>query len=320
MLSTVAVLLHGKRVSLFEFGVVNEVFGLDRTEDGVPSFDFRICSPEPGVPLSIGNGAQVVPPYGLDACLNADLVAIPGGSTDDDFAPEVLDTLRQVVANGGRILTVCSGAFAAAAAGLLDGRRCTTHWRYGRKLQEDYPKAEVDIDVLFVDDGPITTSAGTAAGIDASLHLVREAWGPDVANKIARRMVVSPHRDGGQRQYVEAPVPACDSDGFGAMLAWLIENLDQDIAVDDLAKRMHMSPRTFARRFADEVGVSPHRWLTEQRVLHARRLLESTQLSVEDIAGRVGFGSATLLRHHFQGAVGVSPSSYRRRFAAVASA
>jgi AraC family transcriptional regulator, transcriptional activator FtrA len=314
MLNKVAVLLY-HRVALFEFGVINEVFGLDRTDDGVPAFEFLICSPEPGVPLDIGNGAFVVPPHALSECLDADLVAIPGGSTDPDFPPEVLDALRTVVDNGGRVLTVCSGAFAAAAAGLLDGRRCTTHWRYGSKLARMYPEAIVDTDVLFVDDGPITTSAGTAAGIDAALHLVREEFGPEVANRIARRMVVPPHRDGGQRQFVEAPIPECDSDGFAGVLEWMIGNLDTEISVDALAGRMHMSTRTFARRFVDEVGVSPHKWLTEQRVLHARRLLESTDLPVDDVAGKVGFASATLLRHHFNATVGVSPTIYRRRFA-----
>jgi transcriptional regulator GlxA family with amidase domain len=315
VLKKVAVVLH-RQVALFEFGVVNEVFGLDRTDDGVPAFEFLIASPDPGVPLSIGHGAAVVPPHTLDDCLDADLVAVPGGSTDPDFAPEILQTLRGVVDNGGRVLTVCTGAFAAAEAGLLDGRRCTTHWRHGAELARRYPKAIVDTDVLFVDDGPVTTSAGTAAGIDASLHLVRAEYGPDVANRIARRMVVPPHRDGGQRQFVEAPVPACESDGFAQVLDWMVEHLDTDITVDELANRMHMSTRTFARRFVDEVGVSPHRWLTEQRVLHARRLLESTTLPVDDVAARVGFASATLLRHHFNATVGVTPTVYRRRFAA----
>ncbi|MFW0793589.1 helix-turn-helix domain-containing protein [Gordonia sp. CPCC 205515] len=315
MLQTVAVLLY-RKVALFEFGVLNEVFGLDRTDDGVPAFEFLIGSPEPGAPLDIGNGAFVVPPHSLEDCLRADLVAVPGGSTNGPYPAEILDTLRGVVDNGGRVLTVCSGAFAAGAAGLLDGRRCTTHWRYGAKLAETFPKAIVDTDVLFVDDGPITTSAGTAAGIDAALHLVREEFGPDVANRIARRMVVPPHRDGGQRQFVEAPVPACESDGFATMLQWMVEHLDREIAVDDLAARMHMSSRTFARRFVEEVGVSPHKWLTEQRVLHARRLLESTDLAVDAVAGKAGFASATLLRHHFNAAVGVTPTVYRRRFAA----
>lgn len=314
MLKSVAALLYG-HVALFEFGVLNEVFGLDRTADGVPAFEFRVAGAEPGRPVDAGNGVSLVPPHRLDDCLDVDLVAIPGGNTDGDIPPEVLDTLRTVVDNGGRVLTVCTGAFAAGEAGLLDGRRCTTHWRYGDKLAQMFPDAIVDTDVLFVDDGPVTTSAGTAAGIDAALHLVREEYGPEIANRIARRMVVAPHRDGGQRQYIESPVPQCETDGFARMLDWMIENLAADITVETLAGRMHMSTRTFARRFVDEVGVSPHKWLTEQRVLHARRLLESTDLTIDDVADSAGFGSATLLRHHFNAAVGVAPLAYRRRFA-----
>ncbi|MCM3897761.1 helix-turn-helix domain-containing protein [Gordonia sputi] len=315
MLNKVAAILHGN-VALFEFGVLNEVFGLDRTGYGGPPFDFRICAPDPSQPLSIGNGASIVATHGLDAARDVDLVAIPGGSTSGEYPEEVLDTVRAVVDNGGRVLTVCSGAFVAAAAGLLDGRRCTTHWAYGEKLARMYPAARVDTDVLFVDDGPVTTSAGTAAGIDAALHLVREEIGHEAANLIARRMVVPPHRDGGQRQFVDTPIPECGSQGFAEMLNWLVENLDREVRVDEMAARMHMSPRTFARRFGDEVGVSPHKWLTEQRVAHARRLLETTSLPMEQIATQAGFGSATLLRHHFASAVGVSPATYRRRFAA----
>lgn len=315
MLNKVAAILHGN-VALFEFGVLNEVFGLDRTGYGGPPFDFRICAPDPSQPLSIGNGASIVATHGLDATRDVDLVAIPGGSTSGEYPEEVLDTVRAVVDNGGRVLTVCSGAFVAAAAGLLDGRRCTTHWAYGEKLARMYPAARVDTDVLFVDDGPVTTSAGTAAGIDAALHLVREEIGHEAANLIARRMVVPPHRDGGQRQFVDTPIPECGSKGFAEMLDWLVENLDREVRVDEMAARMHMSPRTFARRFGDEVGVSPHKWLTEQRVAHARRLLETTSLPMEQIATQAGFGSATLLRHHFASAVGVSPATYRRRFAA----
>ncbi len=310
-----AAILQGN-VALFEFGVLNEVFGLDRTGYGGPPFDFRICAPDPSQPLSIGNGASIVATHGLDAARDVDLVAIPGGSTSGEYPEEVLDTVRAVVDNGGRVLTVCSGAFVAAAAGLLDGRRCTTHWAYGEKLARMYPAARVDTDVLFVDDGPVTTSAGTAAGIDAALHLVREEIGHEAANLIARRMVVPPHRDGGQRQFVDTPIPECGSKGFAEMLDWLVENLDREVRVDEMAARMHMSPRTFARRFGDEVGVSPHKWLTEQRVAHARRLLETTSLPMEQIATQAGFGSATLLRHHFASAVGVSPATYRRRFAA----
>lgn len=313
MLKTVAVIVQ-EPVALFEYGVIHEVFGLDRTDDGVPAFDLLICSPTPGVPLASGNGASVIAPHPLSAALDADLVAIPGGRTDVDPPVEVLDTLREVVARGGRLLSVCSGAFTIAATGLLDGKRCTTHWRHGELLAERFPAVRVDTDVLFADEYPIITSAGTAAGIDACLYVVREEHGPVVANAIARRMVVPPHRDGGQRQFVAAPVPRCSDDGFGAILAWMVENLDADIAVDDLARRAHMSSRTFARRFVDEVGSTPHKWLTEQRVAHARTLLESTEIGIEQVAGQVGFGSATLLRHHFTSAVGLSPTAYRRRF------
>lgn len=314
MLKSVGVLLYG-RVALFEFGVVHEVFGLDRTDDGVPAFDFRVASPEPGSSLGVGNGVSLQVSHTLAECRDVDLVVIPGGSISGEYPEEILDTVRAVVDRGGRVLTVCSGAFVAGAAGLLDDRRCTTHWRYGTDLARMFPRARVDTDVLFVDDGPVTTSAGTAAGIDASLHLVREAWGSAVANRIARRMVVPPHRDGGQRQFVDAPVPACTDEGFGELLAWLTANLDRDISIDDMASRMHMSGRTFARRFVDEVGISPRRWLTEQRVLSAKNLLESTTASVDEVARQVGFTSATLLRHHFAASVGVSPLVYRRRFA-----
>ncbi|MEO9327150.1 GlxA family transcriptional regulator [Gordonia aurantiaca] len=314
MLKSVGVLLHDS-VALFEFGVVYEVFGVDRSDDGVPEFDFRVAAPDPSQPLPVGRGISVQVSHTLAECRDVDLVAIPGGKTDGDHPEEILETVCAVVDNGGRVLTVCSGAFVAGAAGLLDGRRCTTHWRYGDELARRFPAAKVDTDVLFVDDGPVTTSAGTAAGIDASLHLVREAWGPGVANKIARRMVVPPHRDGGQRQFVDMPMPTCSDEGFGALLAWLLEHLDRDITVDDMAVRMHMSTRTFARRFVDEVGVSPRRWLTEQRVLAAKNLLESTDVPVEEVARLVGFASATLLRHHFAASVGVSPLVYRHRFA-----
>lgn len=295
--------------------MLSEVFGLDRTDDGVPAFDFRVASPEPGAALNVGNGVTIAAPHSLEDCRDVDLVAIPGGSTSGDYPSEILETLRTVVDNGGRVLTVCSGAFVAGAAGLLDGRRCTTHWRYGAKLGRMYPQARVDTDVLFVDDGPITTSAGTAAGIDAALHLVRESWGPAVVNRIARRMVVPPHRDGGQRQFVDMPMPTCADAGFGELLEWMVEHLDRDLTVDDLAARMHMSGRTFARRFVDEVGVAPRRWLTEQRVLASKGLLEQTDLPIEEVARLVGFASATLLRHHFASAVGVAPLAYRRRFA-----
>jgi transcriptional regulator GlxA family with amidase domain len=318
MLRSVAVILQ-EPVAAFEYGVVCEVFGVDRTDEGVPRFDFRVCGINPGAPLNFTTGAQVIPQYGLDACADADLIAIPAGQVRSDFNEEVLDVLRAADARGAYILSVCTGSFVVAAAGLLDGLSASTHWRYGKEMSELFPHVQVNTDVLYVEEGNIITSAGTAAGIDASLHLVRKEHGPTIANKIARRMVVPPQREGGQRQFVKAPVPVCDTDGFGEVLGWMLQNLSADIAIADLATRAHMSSRTFARRFADEVGTSPLRWLTEQRVLAAQSLLETTDLGIEEVARQVGFSSATLLRHHFAAIVGITPTAFRTRFGTAAS-
>ena len=316
MLKSVAVILQ-EPVAAFEYGVVCEVFGVDRTDEGVPKIDLRVCGIEPGKPLNFTTGAQIVPQYGLEACADADLVAIPAGRVSADYPEAVLDVLRAADKRGAYILSVCTGAFVVAAAGLLNGRSATTHWKYGAAMRGLFPEVDVNTDVLYVQEDNIITSAGTAAGIDASLHLVRTELGPTVANKIARRMVVPPHREGGQRQFVKEPVPECDTDGFGQVLGWMLSNLDTDIAISDMAAKANMSPRTFARRFRDEVGTSPLRWLTEQRVLAAQGLLESSNQGIEEIARRVGFGSATLLRHHFTTAVGITPTAFRSRFSCV---
>ena len=313
MLKTVAVVLF-EDVALFEFGVLAEVFGIDRTDDGVPKFDFRVCAFEPGKPLSARNGVKVTAPYGLDGLVGADLVAIPATRIRDDYQPEVLEALGQASGRGATLLSVCSGAFVLGAAGLLDGRRCTTHWRYAKELATLYPEASLDPDVLFVDDGDLITSAGTAAGIDACLHLVRRELGGAVATRIARRMVVPPQRDGGQRQYVELPVPECSSESLTPVLTWMLEHITVEHPVASLARRAAMSERTFARRFVAETGTTPHKWLSMQRVLHAQNLLEQTDLGVESVATRSGFGTAALLRHHFRRVVGVAPQDYRRTF------
>ncbi|TCJ90197.1 helix-turn-helix domain-containing protein [Nocardia alba] len=315
MLSKVAVVLSD-RLAMFEFGVVCEVFGLDRTADGLPGFDFRVCGADPGKPLrSTTPGISVTPEFGLDQLAAADLVAIPA-SPIDQYDDRVLDAVRSAADAGATVLTVCSGAFLAGAAGLLDGRKCTTHWRYVDRLAAMFPEATVDPDVLFVDAGNLITSAGTAAGIDACLHLVRREIGTAAANGIARRMVVPPQRDGGQRQFIEQPVPECSSIGLSTTLAWLSENLAHPHTVDELAARSSMSTRTFARRFAAETGTTPVKWLTTQRVLFAKHLLETTDMALERIADESGFGSGALLRHHFQRQVGIAPTEYRRRFGA----
>ena len=313
MLHTIAVIAQ-EPVAMFELGVLCEVFGVDRTDDGVPSFEFRVCSSRPGEVLRTTSGMSVVAPFPLDAARGADLVAIPGGPVDGPYDPAVLDILRDTAANGGRVLSVCSGAFQLAAAGLLDGRECTTHWRHTGRLADDYPRACVDRAVLYVEDGPVLTSAGTAAGIDACLHLVRTELGSEVATRIARRMVVPPHRFGGQRQFVETPLPAEPCESLQDLLEWVGERLDEEHSIPSLARRAAMSERTFARRFAAEVGMTPHRWLTSQRVLRARHLLESTDLDIERIARESGFATAAVLRHHFQRQIGIPPVAYRRAF------
>lgn len=313
MLRTVAALLVPP-VTPFEFGTLCEVFGLDRSADGVPGFDFRVCGPRAGQPLPSTVGAAVVPDHGLDGLRGADLVAVSASPTRS-YPPEVLAALRRAVDDGATVLSVCSGAFVLGAAGLLDGRRCTTHWMYVDELRERHPRALVDPDVLFVDDGNVITSAGTAAGIDACLHLVRRELGGAVTNTIARRMVVPPQRDGGQRQYVQQPIPACSSDGLAPVLDWVVANLGHEHTVSELARRARMSDRSFARRFVAETGTTPHRWLTQQRVLRAQRLLEDTDLGVDEVAAECGFGSGALLRHHFRKIVGVAPGDYRRTFA-----
>ena len=314
MLRTIAVIAQ-EPVAMFELGVLCEVFGIDRTDDGVPAFDFRVCSTRPGEVLRTTSGLGVTATHPLDAARGCDLVAIPGGSVDGPYDPEVLDILRGTVEQGGRVLSVCSGAFQLAAAGLLDGRDCTTHWRYAARLAEERPRACVDLDVLYVEDGPVLTSAGTAAGIDACLHLVRTELGSEVATRIARRMVVPPHRSGGQRQFVETPVPSEPCEGLQDVMEWVAERLDEEHSIPTLARRAAMSERTFARRFTAEVGTTPHKWLTSQRVLRARHLLESTDLDVERIAHESGFATAAVLRHHFQREIGIPPVAYRRAFA-----
>jgi transcriptional regulator GlxA family with amidase domain len=308
-LKSVAVLLQ-EPVSLFEYGVLAEVFGIDRTEEGIPAFDYRVCAESPG-PLDARNGTTVTAAYGLEGAADADLVAVPASNSARSPSPAVVQVLRDAVDRGAWVMSVCSGAFTLGAAGILDGRECTTHWRHAAELARAHPLAKVDPDVLYVRDGTVITSAGTAAGIDAALYLVRTELGSAVATAIARRMVVPPHRDGGQRQFIERPVPTTTAESLGPVLEWMLDHLDEAFTVDDLARRAAMSPRTFARRFVAETGTTPHQWVTDQRVLRARRLLEDTDLPVEAVARDAGFGSAALLRHHFTRCTGITPTAFR---------
>jgi AraC family transcriptional regulator, transcriptional activator FtrA len=308
-LTSIAVLLQ-EPVSLFEFGVLAEVFGIDRSEEGVPAFDYRVCAETPG-PLDSRNGTTVTAAFGLQAAADADLIAVPASSAARTPSPAVVQVLRDAVDRGAWVMSVCSGAFTLGAAGILDGRDCTTHWQYTAELAASHPLARVDPDVLYVRDGTVITSAGTAAGIDAALYLVRTELGSAVATAIARRMVVPPHRDGGQRQFIDRPVPTTTAESLGPVLAWMLEHLDEAFTVDDLARRAAMSSRTFARRFVAETGTTPHQWVTDQRVLRARQLLEDTDLPVEAVARDAGFGSAALLRHHFTRCTGITPTAFR---------
>ena len=306
----------------FEFGTVCEVFGVDRSDDGLPRYDFAVVAGEPP-PLRTLD-FTMHPSHGLERLAEADLIALPAVSDErfrlDDCAParrfpeDLLEALRQAVDRGARVLSVCSGAFILGEAGLLDGRRCTTHWRNAAELGRRYPNAKVDPDVLYVDDDPVITSAGTAAGIDACLYLVRKEQGSRVANGIARRMVVPPHRDGGQAQYVVQPIPPSCDGSLRDLLEWLRAHLDQPLTVRQLAARANMSERTFARRFVTDTGTTPQRWLTGQRILLAQQLLEETDETVDAIADRAGFGNATALRHHFRIWRGTTPNAYRHLF------
>ncbi|KOX04185.1 MULTISPECIES: GlxA family transcriptional regulator [unclassified Streptomyces] len=308
-----AVLLNG--VHPFELGVVCEVFGIDRSDEGLPGYDFAVVSAE-GPELGTHCGFTVSTPYGLERLEEADLIAVPAGEayTEREYPPELLAALRRAVDRGTRVLSVCSGVFLLAAAGLLDGRRCAVHWHHAEQLSRRFPRLTVEPDVLYVDEDPVITSAGTAAGIDACLHLVRKEQGPEVANKIARRMVVPPHRDGGQAQFIERPLPKAPCDTVGEVLAWMEAHLDQEVTVEQLAARAHMAPRTFARRFQQETGTTPYRWILRQRVLLAQELLERTDETMDAVAWRTGFGTAAALRHQFLRALGTTPNAYRRAF------
>lgn len=298
----------------FEMAVACEVFGTDRSDRGIPRWDFALCLPGPG-PVRLRHGFTVASPYGLDRVAEADLVVVPGWPhLAERPAPPVVEALHAAVRRGSWVLGFCSGVFALAHAGLLDGRPATTHWHYAGEFRRLFPAVDLDPDVLYVAEDQVMTSAGTSAAIDLSLHVLRLVDGPELANAVARRMVVPPHRDGGQAQYVERPLPDDDQHDLADLLAWMAEHLDEDLSVARLARRAHLSERTFARRFRAETGTTPHHWLTWQRVLHAQRLLETTDLDVDRIARAAGFGSAATLRHHFTERVGTSPQRYRRTF------
>jgi transcriptional regulator GlxA family with amidase domain len=297
----------------FEMSVPCEVFGLDRPEVVYPwPYELIVVSVHGTEPLRTHNGFTIQTPYTLDDLERADTIVIPAWpNVDQPPAADLVRVLRDAHARGARLLSFCSGAFVLAYAGLLDGKRATTHWMYTDAMAARFEHVQVDRNVLYVDEGDVLTAAGTAAAIDLCLHVIRQDLGAEAANIVARRMVVPPHRDGGQAQFVQAPVPTCPAED---PLDWAIEQLDEPLSVEALARRAVMSPRTFARRFRDVTGTTPHQWLLRQRVLHAQRLLETTDEPVERVARRCGFSSAAVLREHFTRIVGTSPLTYRRTF------
>ena len=309
-----ALISHG--VSPFELSVGFEVFGVERPEIMEPWYRFVVCSADEP-PIRASRGAfSLVGIAPLAALGRADTILIPAWPSPSEPAPlEVITALRRAHRRGARIITLCSGAFLAAQAGLLDGMPATTHWMYAPALAERFPSVDVRPAVLYVDAGQIMTSAGTAAGIDLCLHVVRQDHGAEVANAVARRMVVPPQRHGGQAQFAETPVPACPAeDPLADVIEWAIAHLDHELPVEVLAAQAAMSPRTFARRFRSATGTTPLQWVLRQRVLLAQRLLETTDEPVELIAQRVGFGSAAVLREHFGRQLRTSPQAYRRAF------
>jgi transcriptional regulator GlxA family with amidase domain len=311
--TSVAVLVQDG-VEPFGLGAMCEVWAEPyHPEDDNPVFDFVVATPRPGR-VRGPSGFDLHVEHGLEAAAHADLLCIAPKRDYLEPSPEVAATVAAAHARGAFVFAHCTAAFVLGEAGLLDGRRCTTHWRHTDVLAARYPEAQVDENVLYVQDGTIVTGAGSAAGLDAALHLMRQQFGARTAAAAARRMVVPPHRSGGQAQFIARAVPDCDAETLGPLLAWIVENLAEDLSVDELARRCHMSPRTFARRFRAETGTTPHSWVTTQRVQAAEELLELTDHSVDWIADEVGFGNAATLRHHFTRARGVSPQQYRRTF------
>jgi transcriptional regulator GlxA family with amidase domain len=306
------------RIAPFEMAVPCEVFGIDRSESGVPDYRLVVCSVEEG-PLSTQGGFTIEAPYGLAELREADTVVVPAWRDVEETPPKtLLESLKQAYRRGARIVSLCTGAFVLAHAGLLDGRRATTHWMYAEALAKQFPKVEVDPTVLYVEDEQIFTSAGTAAAIDLCLHLVRLDYGARVANVFARRMVVPPHRGGGQAQYMQAPVTQrSGEEPLAETLEWVSANLDKPLTVARMAQHARMSERTFARRFTEATGTTPLQWLLNQRIILAQHRLETSDAPVDWIAQDCGFGTGASFRLHFRRAVGVSPADYRRTFSRV---
>ncbi|GAA3539920.1 helix-turn-helix domain-containing protein [Amycolatopsis ultiminotia] len=312
----VAVLVrHG--MLLMELGIVHRLFGQARSAEGELLYEVITCTPEPG-PVRTDTDLTIPVPQGPEAIAEADTVVVTASSAEYEpsgrsITPPVAYAMG-LISDGTRIASICTGAFVLAAVGLLDGRRATTHWRSADEFRREYPQVRLDPDVLYTEDGDVFTSAGVASGIDLCLHLIRQDFGAAVANEVARGTVVSPHREGGQAQFIRRPVPEPRTSSTAAARAWALEHLHLPLTLRELAAKEAMSTRTFTRRFRDEVGMSAVQWLTQQRVERARQLLEESELPIDRIATEAGFGTAASLRQHLQSALGVSPSAYRITF------
>jgi AraC family transcriptional activator FtrA len=311
----VAALLHEK-VATFELGIVTEIFGLSRPEMGPHWYRFVTVAEEVR-PLRATGGMRVCPEAGLEMLARAGTIVIPGWRTDGESpTPAVREALTAAYERGTRLVSICSGAFLLAACGLLRGRRATTHWLYTDRLQALHPDVEINPDVLYVDEEQVLTSAGSAAGVDLMLHIVRKDFGAKVANEIARRMVMAPHREGGQAQFIDRPVPRRAHDGLGSLLEAVRRRPAERWTIARMARRVAMSERTFIRRFRESTGMGPGEWVIATRLEVARFMLESTTTGLEEISRSSGFGSPAALRHHFRRHVGLTPTVYRASFSA----
>ena len=303
----------------YDLAIPPAVFGYAVDADGHPCYDVRLCGLGTG-PVRATAGYSIVPDYDASALAAADTVVIPGtriaGPRNDATLPAELETALSTLRPGTRIMSICTGAFVLAAAGLLDDRPATTHWSYAEEFRALYPAVRLDENALYVDDGDVLTSAGLSAGLDLCLHVLRRDHGSDVANRVARQMVVPPWRHGGQSQFIERQVPEPDSTGTAPTRAWALARLDDPLDLETLAEHARMSVRTFSRRFKAETGQSPGTWLQTQRLRHALHLLETTDLPVDRIADTAGLGSAASLRHHMRTELGVAPLTYRKTFRA----
>jgi len=299
----------------FEFGCTVELFALNRPELDVQWYDFAVCSAERGA-LRAAGGIEVRVPNSLTLLDKADTIVIPGWrDADDQPSPALVKRIRAAYERGARFCTICSGVFVLAAAGILNGKTVTTHWRYAEKLNKRYPNITVKADALYVDEGQVLTSAGSAAGLDMLIHLVRRDYGARVANMVAQRLVIPPHREGGQAQFLPRPIPNDERNRLSKLLDWARGHLSQEHTLESMAKRASMSPRTLQRQFKETVGLAPYEWLVRERVALAKDLLQASKHSMTRVAEVVGFNSQETFRRHFRRVAGTSPATYRRQFA-----